>query len=588
MEKRKWPWKKKSSERSPGESESSGSFSSHSERYSDEQEVLRESPNDSLQSPEVTSKATLTDDEVKEAVKSLTEKLSAALVNVSAKEDLVKQHAKVAEEAVAGWEKAENEVTALKQQLEVAVQQNLNLEVRASHLDGALKECVRQLRQAKDEQDKRISDAIESAKADLEKQILNLQAEAEAVDPNTLLILEALEKENSSLKQELASCCKELEIMVIERDLSTQAAENASKLQLDSIRKIAKLEAECRRLQSNARKSTPLNNQKSVAASSFYAESLTDSCKSSNTEANGSEQNFSDTWASALISELDQFKNEKPSPKNLAVEIDMMDDFLEMERLAALSETKEKNTSFSEGNTLRGELDSMTQRVDELENKLANIEAEKLELQNALDESVDSLKAAQSKMEELQKEIVAVNETKELLEFQLVGMEVETRTLSANVDSLKEEIEEERKLSAQLTVKCGELENELSRRIQESEVEQNSNSNGELKVKQEDLAVAADKLAECQQTIASLGRQLESLATLEDFLIDTSNIPGFSRGDIWRLPSKDASMENHSHLLANGDDNSLPNHMTAAKSRNGFGKFFSRSKSVLELENIQD
>ncbi|KAK6115584.1 hypothetical protein DH2020_007853 [Rehmannia glutinosa] len=567
MEKRKWPWKKKSSERSPGESESSGSFSSHSERYSDEQEVLRESPNDSLQSPEVTSKATLTDDEVKEAVKSLTEKLSAALVNVSAKEDLVKQHAKVAEEAVAG----RNEVTALKQQLEVAVQQNLNLEVRASHLDGALKECVRQLRQAKDEQDKRISDAIESAKADLEKQILNLQAEAEAVDPNTLLILQALEQENSSLKQELAS-----------------RSENASKLQLDSIRKIAKLEAECRRLQSNARKSTPLNNQKSVAASSFYAESLTDSCKSSNTEANGSEQNFSDTWASALISELDQFKNEKPSPKNLAVEIDMMDDFLEMERLAALSETKEKNTSFSEGNTLRGELDSMTQRVDELENKLANIEAEKLELQNALDESVDSLKAAQSKMEELQKEIVAVNETKELLEFQLVGMEVETRTLSANVDSLKEEIEEERKLSAQLTVKRGELENELSRRIQESEVEQNSNSNGELKVKQEDLAVAADKLAECQQTIASLGRQLESLATLEDFLIDTSNIPGFSRGDIWRLPSKDASMENHSHLLANGDDNSLPNHMTAAKSRNGFGKFFSRSKSVLELENIQD
>ena len=30
------------------------------------------------------------------------DKLSAALVNISAKEDLVKQHAKVAEEAVAG------------------------------------------------------------------------------------------------------------------------------------------------------------------------------------------------------------------------------------------------------------------------------------------------------------------------------------------------------------------------------------------------------------------------------------------------------------------------------------------------------
>lgn len=35
-------------------------------------------------------------------MKILTEKLSAALRNISAKEDLVKQHAKVAEEAVSG------------------------------------------------------------------------------------------------------------------------------------------------------------------------------------------------------------------------------------------------------------------------------------------------------------------------------------------------------------------------------------------------------------------------------------------------------------------------------------------------------
>lgn len=37
MEKRKWLWKRISSERSPGESASSGSFSSQSERDSDEQ-----------------------------------------------------------------------------------------------------------------------------------------------------------------------------------------------------------------------------------------------------------------------------------------------------------------------------------------------------------------------------------------------------------------------------------------------------------------------------------------------------------------------------------------------------------------------
>ncbi|KAL6504541.1 hypothetical protein OROGR_026464 [Orobanche gracilis] len=537
MEKRKWPWRKKSSERSPGESESSGSFSSHSERYSDEQEILRESPNDSSQSPEITSKASLMEDEVKVSVKSLTEKLSAALVNVTAKEALVKQHAKVAEEAVAGWEKAGNEVAALKQQLEAALQQNLNLEVRASHLNGALKECVRQLRQSKDEHEKVISNVVlekktewESGKAELENQILSLKAEAEAKNSHALLIIESLSEENYSLKQELASRLKELEIVIFERDLSIQAAENASKLQLESIKKIVRLEAECRRLQSAARKSTSLIN-KSFGVSSFYAESLTDSCRSSN----GSERNCSD---------LDQLKNEKHSPKNLAAEIDMMDDFLEMECLAALSET-EKSTPFYEesasvdnDNQARAEIDSMGRRVEELENELEKIEKEKLELKNDLDSHVSLLKAVQSKMadgelrvEEMQEEVRFVSEKKELLELQLVGMEVETRILSANVESLEAEIEEEEgNLSAKLTVKCRELEYDLTRKNEETELQQNTSSNVEPKVKQEDLVdIAADKLSECQKTIASLGRQLESLATLEDFLMDTSAIvPGFN------------------------------------------------------------
>ena len=66
------------------------------------QDALKSSPNDESQSPEVTSKTVAINEDVDDSIKSLTEKLSAALVNVSAKDDLVKQHAKVAEEAVAG------------------------------------------------------------------------------------------------------------------------------------------------------------------------------------------------------------------------------------------------------------------------------------------------------------------------------------------------------------------------------------------------------------------------------------------------------------------------------------------------------
>ncbi|PQP99640.1 filament-like plant protein isoform X1 [Prunus yedoensis var. nudiflora] len=310
---RKWLWKKKSSEKSSGETDSSGSVSSHSERYSDEQqEALKASPNHDTQSPEVTSKAASNAEDVNDSVKSLTERLSAALVNVSAKEDLVKQHAKVAEEAVAGWEKAENEATVFKLELEATMQQNSALEDRVSHLDGALKECVRQLRQAREEQEQAIQEAVRKAEA-------NRSEVSAFVDPHLSHKLQSLEKENSALKLELLSQAEELEIRTIERDLSTQAAETASKQHLDSIRKVAKLEAECRRQKALGCKIPAVHDHKSSAASSIYVESCMDSQSDSgerlnmmeidSQKMNGSEPNkrdlnFSDLWASALLLSL--------------------------------------------------------------------------------------------------------------------------------------------------------------------------------------------------------------------------------------------------------------------------------------------
>ena len=40
MDRRSWLWRRKSSEKSPGETESTGSLSSHSERFSDDQVTL--------------------------------------------------------------------------------------------------------------------------------------------------------------------------------------------------------------------------------------------------------------------------------------------------------------------------------------------------------------------------------------------------------------------------------------------------------------------------------------------------------------------------------------------------------------------
>lgn len=665
MERKSWLWRRKNSEKSPGETESSGSVSSHSERYSDDQDVSRASPNHT-QSPEVSSK--LAGNELQDTVKSLTEKLSAALSNISAKDALVKQHAKVAEEAVSGWEKAENEVVAFKQQLETASQKNLALEDRVGHLDGALKECVRQLRQAREEQELKIHETIvkkvqewESAKSELESQLADLQskletAKAEAAafgDLDLCPKLEAAEKENSALKLELLARAEELEVRTLERELSTQAAETASKQHLESIKKVAKLEAECRRLRSMVRKSSPANtDHKHIAASSLYGESLTDSQSDSGErllaveadmhkmgrmDANECEASCSDSWASALIAELDQFKNEKAIGRSLtstSVDIDLMDDFLEMERLAAMPEINNGTCSpkavavvdraKSEESPLKAELEAMIQRTAELEEKLEKVEAERVTLeielaksQYQLEISRTQLMEAEAKLLELHRQLTSAIESKQDTEIELEAAnskrkgteslleaaDVEARLLREKVASLEVAVEEERALSAEIAAKCQNLEDELSRKKREAELRRATSLSGE-KIKQEkELAVAAGKLAECQKTIASLGRQLKSLATLEEFLLDTDMLelsggsPVIRGGGESRSRSNDACFPKRevdsskssdgSGLSPNGivDEESLSASSSSSasqaleKGRNGFGKLFSRSKN---------
>ncbi|KAI5394385.1 filament-like plant protein isoform X2 [Lathyrus oleraceus] len=833
-DKKRWLWKRKSSEKSPGEAESSGSVSS--ERYSDEQEVSKESSNGSNHSPDVTSKAVTCaddvddcsdineqlpdevastplpsstcivnggslemnengenenilnekEDDLSDGSRDISEKLSAALVNVNAKEDLVKQHAKVAEEAIAGWEKSENEVAVLKKKLETVTLRNSALEDRVTHLDGALKECVRQLRQTREEHEANIQDAVaekthelKSDKIKLESKLVELQNKLEAsnarssIDRDMRQRVEWFEKENMALRHEILVQSEELKIRTIERDLSTQAAETASKQHLESIKKVAKLEAECRRLNSMASKALLVTDHKSIASSSFCVESLMDSqsgsverltavdCdnyKMSGLELNRCEPSVSDSWASALIAELDQFKNEKCSRQapSDSVKIDLMDDFLEMERLVALPETKNEsfveepvvvdNQRVDKESALRAEFDIMNQQMDELKGKLEKLEADKAELETALmkseefiEESQLQLRESKQKLEELQIELENAYKSNQKIENLLMSMEADTRTLSSKVNSLEAEVDKEKAVSHEVAVKCKNLEEELERKssmlgLLEVEVEKERNAShvlekeleskssmlgllevevekernmshefaikcegleealegkcakvelleaevvkeravsnevaakcknleevleiksakvelleaevekekamseefamkcseleeeilrptsslyGEKKIKQEDLALAAGKLAECQKTIASLGNQLKSLATLEDFLIDTAGIPSspsliaHASGEMWKMHSNDTfspkrdsissrMADASSGLSLNKHDESsplssspsassvaFPNHASSERSRNGFAKFFSRTKSGIRLE----
>ncbi|KAJ4733292.1 filament-like protein (DUF869) [Rhynchospora pubera] len=404
--------------------------------------------------------------EVNETVKSLTERLSAALSTITAKEELVKQHAKVAEEAVAGWEQAEKEVINLKQQLEATSHKNISLEEQINHLDTALKECVRQLRQSRDEQPQKILEAIsaksqewESRNTDLETQLNQLKSHENELHEKMM----ALEKENRDLKANLIARYREVELLQVERDLSNQAAETASKQHLESVKKVVKVEAECRRLRVlNARTRPPGN--------STYVESVTDSQSDSGDRAlctTDSDTGGPETWASALIAELDQFKNGSACPRNItnssSVEIDLMDDFLEMERLAAAPiepETGEVVQTRSEQAVVRdgSELGSIKDEMERLHAKLDMVEREKVELAMALEASRSQLELSEAKLLEIELQLDLANETQRVyakeiddleekrheVELQLESALLHVRELQLNVSLLEEKIEAEK------------------------------------------------------------------------------------------------------------------------------------------------
>lgn len=105
-------------------------------------------------------------------------------------------------------------------------------------------------------------------------------------------------------------------------------------------------------------------------------------------------------------------------------------------------------------------------------------------------------------------------------------------------------------------------------------------------LQEKELALAASRFAECQKTIASLGHQLKSLASLEDFLLDSQN-PLELKSEVTKSPQNGVEVLKllHNSDLPKRDSESaiaLKPSITHEKSRNGlgFGKFATRSKSV--------
>ncbi|KAG2303348.1 hypothetical protein Bca4012_062113 [Brassica carinata] len=294
MDRKSWPWKKKSSEKTPTVTEvldqpqENGKKPSYIQISFDQYSHFNTLKDEVHKYEEQVSK-------LEDQIKDLDSKLTTANADVTAKELLVKQHSKVAEEAVTGWEKAEAEASALKTHLETVTLAKLTVEDRAAHLDGALKECMRQIRSLKEENEQKLHDVIatktnqmdklrdefESKIGEFEQELLRSGAENDALsrslqERSNMLMrireeksqaeteiehlknsIESCEREINTLKYETHVITKELEIRNEEKNMSMRSADAANKQHLEGVKKIAKLEAECQRLRTLVRKKLP-------------------------------------------------------------------------------------------------------------------------------------------------------------------------------------------------------------------------------------------------------------------------------------------------------------------------------------------
>ncbi|CAF2146701.1 unnamed protein product [Brassica napus] len=298
MDGRSWPWKKKSTTEKPVVGNESTNVSSLSYLASLENQEKCKNTNYVQIPMDSYTHLSKMEDQVKlfeSQVKDLNEKLTTAQSELNTKECLILQHAKVAEEAVSGWEKADAETLALRRQLESVTLLKLTAEDRASHLDDALKECTRQIRTVKDESEQKLQAVVlaktihwDKIKAQLEGKIEELnqglhraasdnasltrtlqersemivrireeksKAEAEVEKLKTNIHL--AEKEISTLKYDVHVASKEVEIRNEEKNMSLKSAENANRQYLEGVKKIAKLEGECQRLRGLLRKKLP-------------------------------------------------------------------------------------------------------------------------------------------------------------------------------------------------------------------------------------------------------------------------------------------------------------------------------------------
>jgi chromosome segregation ATPase len=222
-----------------------------------------------------------------------------------------------------------------------------------------------------------------------------------------------------------------------------------------------------------------------ASRNSTYTESVTDS-------QSDNETSCSDSWASALLTELDQFKiNEKVRIVSSSStefrnkgDVSLLDDFSEMERMVASDEFRNKGDGMEKMGLERA-LNELKRQLEDTQVKLQATEQRSVELQNNLNlvnrekhtfeielESFEVKKGeVELQLEKVKLELKDLKDERNEMESQLKSSRGENSKFREKVKILQREIDQEKALSTRMKAKLQKTESlEVEKRKLESQL----------------------------------------------------------------------------------------------------------------------
>ncbi|XP_076956391.1 filament-like plant protein 7 [Bidens hawaiensis] len=497
-------------------------------------------------------------------VKNLHEKVASLLCECNAKDNLIAEHAKTAQQAIADHEKTAAQMALQNQELEAAVLQKAEANERLVNLNTALKDYRQQMTCLKDEQDQKVSEAVDDIKRahkkleekfiETSKKLATLTVENAQLS-NALLMkeeliedvshqmsqatvrfselisrLDSVEKENDILKYEYRVLERELEIR-------TRCADVANIQNQESLKRVVKLEAECQKLRLLVKKQVTGSNDKRTV---FMMNRL---CEVEE-ENKILKENLCKKEDEIRVLEA-EYAHSSAGRRTMVGDSDMslMDDFVEMERLAIVSSDASNLDSVGKELVPVTQGDIINPSNDWLQSVLNAILEQTRVSEKGFDEILEEIKTGlkcQSDSDHvsgyitwkspesetsLKTELEDLKKSKSMIEDQLENQKLVNEELdhklsvatiqineaNQNISALKVELEDRSHCCEELEATCLDLQLQLASVADKDVANVDVVQESKLVQTGWEITAASAKLAECQETIFSIGRQLKAL-----------------------------------------------------------------------------